>query len=508
MEQQIRWLGGDYECFSMPYWDWGYDTFTSGFSVIFDSGLSGPGRDSDNCVTGDYFDETNYETELNGCLKRTQHDQQSILFATSLELVNDMLHSDYLTYTNFRPRFEGLHSLPHITFGGDPDDPLSEGEFDFSGPYSPYDPLFFLHHSYVDFLWAVWQDCLDYDQVHKSTLDSRTDIYDGDDLDEGSLDFNDLHQAPWSWLCQIETYGPSVHGDYVTARNMHNIRDWSIVYDKGSFWTDGNIEGDGRCASMNDGWFIQGTSPFRRLLPQISAESREARGSLRKLQQDDSDSDYVCRIDFEPCNDCDPTTQHCVCDCHNEVNPFTCRVCNQGSGCGQCENGFFKLNYNHQCISCDNTFGDSCMFCQDFNGCGQCKQGYNRVYSNLCDVFICDAFSYLNDIWKNLIYNNNQLTFDEKLELFNDYICEAKWQHAIDQGWFDEKCDVPNNFEDCSDMTLNSNGDIDITLDQLLAKPGVAESPCLQEIRRLAYYWASNTGRLLDLCNGFWDPQC
>ena len=43
--------------------------------------------------------------------------------------------------------------------------------------------------------------------------------------------------------------------------------------------------------------------------------------------------------------------------------------------------------------------------------------------------------------------------------------------------------------------------DTDIALDQLLAKADVVETPCLPEIRRFAYYWATNSGRLLDLCD-------
>ena len=50
------------------------------------------------------------------------------------------------TFEDFR-RIEGQHhSGPHNWVGGD-----------MAGPYSPRDPLFFLHHCNIDRLWAIWQ---------------------------------------------------------------------------------------------------------------------------------------------------------------------------------------------------------------------------------------------------------------------------------------------------------------------------------------------------------------
>ena len=35
---------------------------------------------------------------------------------------------------------------------------------------SPDDPLFYLHHAFIDYHWALWQDCNDYDEVASKTL--------------------------------------------------------------------------------------------------------------------------------------------------------------------------------------------------------------------------------------------------------------------------------------------------------------------------------------------------
>ena len=38
---------------------------------------------------------------------------------------------------------------------------------------SPSDPLFFSHHTYVDKLWSIWQDCHEYDKIKKSDLHAK-----------------------------------------------------------------------------------------------------------------------------------------------------------------------------------------------------------------------------------------------------------------------------------------------------------------------------------------------
>ena len=35
---------------------------------------------------------------------------------------------------------------------------------------SPADPIFFSHHSYIDKVWALWQDCHDHDSIHSSKI--------------------------------------------------------------------------------------------------------------------------------------------------------------------------------------------------------------------------------------------------------------------------------------------------------------------------------------------------
>ena len=84
--------------------------------------------------------------------------------------------------------------------------------------------------------------------------------------------------------------------------------------------------------------------------------------------------DYQCSSDPCDCSGVDPD-DHCI-FCHD-------------NGCGQCETGYFRLDYSWKCISCGQVMPSSCLFCQDFMGCGQCQGGYNRVFDDVCGWFTC-----------------------------------------------------------------------------------------------------------------------
>ncbi|KAJ3361470.1 hypothetical protein HDU91_003896 [Kappamyces sp. JEL0680] len=55
------------------------------------------------------------------------------------------------TFKNFQDAVESPHGLIHNMIGGNIGD--------FSYPRSPNEPIFFLHHAFVDKLWWLWQKC-------------------------------------------------------------------------------------------------------------------------------------------------------------------------------------------------------------------------------------------------------------------------------------------------------------------------------------------------------------
>ena len=82
------------------------------------------------------------------------------------------------------------------------------------------------------------------------------------------------------------------------------------------------------------------------------------------------------------------------CDCNGisqrESDDFDehCLICHS-NGCDQCQDDYFKKDYNYPCVECNKYLGDACLFCQDFHGCGQCKDGYTRVYDTDCQLWVC-----------------------------------------------------------------------------------------------------------------------
>ncbi len=57
------------------------------------------------------------------------------------------------TFVSFQSALERIHGGVHIAVGGD--NPATSGQM--AGTNSPADPLFWLHHSNMDRLWAKWQ---------------------------------------------------------------------------------------------------------------------------------------------------------------------------------------------------------------------------------------------------------------------------------------------------------------------------------------------------------------
>ena len=198
-EDDLRALGAEFACITIPYWDWSiegddgvlWDTALwngdtdpeSGEHVGFGSVYNGRGR-GEACVDGDahpdgccvmdgpfrvgVWNHSTQETGVmdgwpdvpqdNACLFRFfGHDYplrnasvqaQSYLTpqVIAAKLAED--HEDSLTYL----LENGEHADVHANIGG-------YMKID----YSPEDPIFFLHHSNIDRLWAMWQVCHGFD---------------------------------------------------------------------------------------------------------------------------------------------------------------------------------------------------------------------------------------------------------------------------------------------------------------------------------------------------------
>lgn len=63
-----------------------------------------------------------------------------------------LLALEQTDYCDFEVQFEVTHNAIHYLVGGHQTYALS------SLSYASYDPIFFVHHSFVDKIWAVWQE--------------------------------------------------------------------------------------------------------------------------------------------------------------------------------------------------------------------------------------------------------------------------------------------------------------------------------------------------------------
>jgi Common central domain of tyrosinase len=146
---------------TLPYWDWTVDR-TAGASIWAADFMGGDGRPSDGQVmTGPFaFSTGNWALAFDGPFLRRRFGASApalpvpadVTNAINNETVYDVAPYDRFSLSGFRNRLEGwisgpqLHNLVHVWVGGSMM-PMS----------SPNDPVFFLHHCFVDKIWADWQ---------------------------------------------------------------------------------------------------------------------------------------------------------------------------------------------------------------------------------------------------------------------------------------------------------------------------------------------------------------
>ncbi|ORX89391.1 Di-copper centre-containing protein, partial [Basidiobolus meristosporus CBS 931.73] len=125
----------------LPYWDWTLDSQAPETSPIW-KWFGGNGRKSDNClVTGPF---ANWRSPLpnSHCLQRIWDSGNTISAFYSPESINSYIRTSS-SFDQLRNNIEpGPHGTVHNNIGGD-----------FMYMASPSDPIFFLHHAFIDKIW-------------------------------------------------------------------------------------------------------------------------------------------------------------------------------------------------------------------------------------------------------------------------------------------------------------------------------------------------------------------
>jgi tyrosinase len=132
---------------SLPYWDWTIDSQRPALSPLFaDAAFGSNGDLTTHCLlTGIAKNWTGAAPRGDSCLKRCN--DFGILYPPEAVAAIISLSDDYAVFSG---RIEnGPHGLIHFQVGGECGD--------FGTMASANDPLFFLHHTMVDRIWAKWQ---------------------------------------------------------------------------------------------------------------------------------------------------------------------------------------------------------------------------------------------------------------------------------------------------------------------------------------------------------------
>lgn len=130
----------------LPFWDWTKDSQAPDESPIFaELGFGGNGnRGRDMCVTDGAFSNLQVMYPRPHCLRRDFDDGNRLSPFASPEIMLRLLYNGG-DYESFYKELEIHHGAVHVNIGGDRGDmfPMT----------SPNDPLFFLHHVFIDMIW-------------------------------------------------------------------------------------------------------------------------------------------------------------------------------------------------------------------------------------------------------------------------------------------------------------------------------------------------------------------
>ncbi|KAI0559622.1 Tyrosinase copper-binding domain containing protein [Gracilaria domingensis] len=132
---------------SLPYWDWSIDAGDAATSRVWNADMAGGARRTNQPIQNGDFQNSgamypNSHTVQRNFNSGTSGEMPALWGSNALEnLINERNFGD------FSDGIEAAHALPHVYIGGD-----------MQGTWSaPNDPVFYLHHAYVDRLYEMRQ---------------------------------------------------------------------------------------------------------------------------------------------------------------------------------------------------------------------------------------------------------------------------------------------------------------------------------------------------------------
>jgi hypothetical protein len=142
-EQELRQID---PTVTLPYWDWSAHSRHPEQSPIWGAdAFGGNGRGPASCVVTGAFRAYRPFYPKDSCLRRAFSKGETLDDFSSAEELRTRL-TQSADYDSMRKALESAQGFVHLYIGGH-----------MAAFHAPSDPLFFLHHAFVDKLWADWQ---------------------------------------------------------------------------------------------------------------------------------------------------------------------------------------------------------------------------------------------------------------------------------------------------------------------------------------------------------------
>eukprot|EP00177_Eucheuma_denticulatum_P004238 GFKZ01007682.1.p1 GENE.GFKZ01007682.1~~GFKZ01007682.1.p1 ORF type:complete len:519 (-),score=80.76 GFKZ01007682.1:318-1874(-) len=132
---------------ALPYWDWAQDASDAARSPVWNSGYVGGARSGNRPIQNGPFQNMDARVPQGHIVRRdfTSGESGEIPLLWGISPLNQLIREP--VWSDFSDGVEAAHALPHIYIGGDMTDAFR----------APNDPVFYLHHTFIDWLWRERQ---------------------------------------------------------------------------------------------------------------------------------------------------------------------------------------------------------------------------------------------------------------------------------------------------------------------------------------------------------------
>lgn len=185
---------------ALPYWNWAMDKGEDHESVVFHSNRYGGlnlGESRAACVVDGAFGST-----FNSKLDWFMYGQHNVSLQCLMRAGRTAIAPDHWTDVkaeiesqdfNGASDFEALSQLVERSFHNSIHGAIGGGGGHMSTMVSPYDPIFYAHHSFVDYLWHHWQSHHVSEADHKEGNITATGLFGTTDAQPNSDFEQSLH---------------------------------------------------------------------------------------------------------------------------------------------------------------------------------------------------------------------------------------------------------------------------------------------------------------------------